>query len=304
MKLLNLLLILTLAAALACASPSGKGPSEASPEPVEGPPWRSISSPDNTASAVLATTVLRPGPQRLAFILFTPRALISVPSVAVTPVSLDDNQPRPSLTASFRLWPLGSKGSYTTNIDFDRPGQWRLDIDAASAGKAQIEVQVRDDYPVKDIGMPAPASRNKTLTDIPDLSHLTSGSSPDPDLYQSTVADALQTGKPTLLVFASPAYCVSPTCGPEVETMQELQGMYADRANFIHVEIYDNPHEVQGDLSRARLSPVLQEWGVTGVPHWKNESWAFIIGADGLIKARFEGFATFDELHSALQPYL
>ncbi|MBM3926818.1 MAG: thioredoxin family protein [SAR202 cluster bacterium] len=302
------MLLLVLAALLACGSPSGRGPSEASPGPVEGPPWRSISSPDNSVSAVLATTVLRPGSQRLAFILFTSRGILAVPTVRVTPVSLVDNQPRAAVTAGSHPWPLGTKGSYSTHIDFDRPGKWRLDIVAldsdVSPRTAQIEVEVRDDYKVKDIGMAAPASKNKTLQDTPNLSKLTSGSNPNPDLYQTTIAQALKSGKPTLVVFASPAYCVSPTCGPEVETMQELKAKYPGRANFIHVEIYDNPHEVQGDLSRARLSPILREWGITTVPHWNNESWAFIISANGQIKARFEGYATLDELDSALFPEL
>jgi len=71
-------------------------------------------------------------------------------------------------------------------------------------------------------------------------------------------------------------------------------------ANFIHVEIYDNPVEIQGDLSKARLADVVHEWGISEIPGWFNESWTFVLGADGRITHRFEGFATLEELEGAL----
>ena len=64
--------------------------------------------------------------------------------------------------------------------------------------------------------------------------------------------------------------------------------------NFIHIEVYDNPHEIQGDLSNARLSPTLTEWNLPSEP------WTFVIDGDGLVQAKFEGFATSEELEDAL----
>ena len=82
--------------------------------------------------------------------------------------------------------------------------------------------------------------------------------------------------------------------------MSELRDLHPEEANFIHVELYENPHEIQGDLSKAVLSDLVDEWGLSSIPHWFNESWTFVLGQDGRIAQRFEGFATLEEMEAAL----
>ena len=82
--------------------------------------------------------------------------------------------------------------------------------------------------------------------------------------------------------------------------MAELRAEHPDAANYIHVELYDNPDEIQGDLSRAELVPAADEWGFTRIPDWTNESWVFVLDGDGVVRQRFEGFATLSELEAAL----
>ena len=115
-----------------------------------------------------------------------------------------------------------------------------------------------------------------------------------------SVAEAVASGKPSVIVFATPAFCTSPTCGPQVDTVSELRAEHPDAANFIHVELYDNPQEIQGDLSRAELVSAADEWGFTQIPGWTNESWVFVLDGDGVVRQRFEGFATLSELEAAL----
>ena len=86
-----------------------------------------------------------------------------------------------------------------------------------------------------------------------------------------------------------------------METITSLKEAHEGEADFIHVEVYDNPDEIEGDLSRGELSPVLAEWGIDAIVDYRNESWTFVIGRNGRIAARFEGFASFDELEAALQ---
>ena len=67
---------------------------------------------------------------------------------------------------------------------------------------------------------------------------------------------------------------------------------------------YDNPNEIQGDLSRAELVPHAADWGFTTIPDWFNESWVFVLDAKGNIHQRFEGFTTVEEMEEALQSAL
>ena len=85
-----------------------------------------------------------------------------------------------------------------------------------------------------------------------------------------------------------------------MDTVAELKDLYRDEANFIHVELYDNPEEIQGDLDKAVLSSLVHDWGFSSIPHWLNESWTFVLGRDGRIAQRFEAFATLEELEEAL----
>ena len=257
---------------------------------------------------ILATTVLHVGAQRVSFLLTTPDSLVTVPQATVTSVFLGEG---PAMTqtnpADFHLWPYGVRGSYATEFNFDRPGRWRLDIGVdheGVQGQTHVEVDVAAESIVPGIGTVPPLSHNKTLPNLGDIERLTTHYEPDADLYQLTIADAVATGRPTVVVFASPAFCTSPTCGPQTETVTELKEGYSGQANFIHVEIYDNPHLIQGDLSQATLVQAVHDWGISSVPGWFNESWTFVLSPGGAIAQRFEGYATLEELEEALKAVL
>ena len=256
-----------------------------------------------TITPLLATTVLRPGTQRVAFILQGATALFAEPEVTVTSrTSAAPGIAVQTATALFEKWPFGTRGSYVTRLTFDEPGDWVLSIESPSiTGAVELSVEVAEESVVADIGSLPPFSNTKTLGSVGgDFSMLTTHARFDPDLYEITVAESLFSGRPSVIVFASPAFCTSPTCGPQVDTIVELKDAHAGEADFIHVEVYDNPHEIQGDLSRGVLSPHVTAWGIDSMPHYKNESWVFILGDDGRIAHRFEGYATFNEIEAAL----
>lgn len=115
-----------------------------------------------------------------------------------------------------------------------------------------------------------------------------------------TIGNAVASHKPLMLVFSSPSICTSLTCGPQVDVVSELKERYKSQANFVHVEIYDNPDDIQGDLDKARYSPVVEAWGLTRIEGYFNGSWVFILDRDGRIASKYEGFASLDELEVGL----
>ena len=300
-----------------CGSAStGGNPTGTSGEPTIGAPSSSpTANPTGGSSQVtggvnpiLATTVLRVGEQRVAFLLAGPQGIIQEPTARVTPVFLGSGAegsevPAAASQAQFHLWPYGVRGSYSTQLVFDRPGRWRLDIETEGTVEptiARLEIDVPEESHIPDIGSVPPTGNNKTLDTVPSLEQLTTDYEPDPDLYSMTIDQAIASGMPSVIVFATPAFCSSPTCGPQVDTVSMLKDLRAPEANFIHVELYDNPAEIQGDLGRAELVPFAKDWGFTTIPDWSNESWVFVLDTKGRIHQRFEGFATLEELDSAL----
>ena len=293
---------------VSCGSSAPASTPTTTPVPTPSSPPMTEEASDADWEAILGTTVLRPGSQRVAFLLVGARALITVPEVTVSTFFVSDTGsaegPKETKVAMFNQWPYGTRGSYTTDLSFDRPGHWRLEIEgnegSDTMSRAVLQVEVTDGFSVVDIGSKAPASMNRTIETAAGLEELSSAHEPEPDLYTTSIANALNQGRPTMVVFSTPAFCTSATCGPQVETVSEVQGKYGDRASFIHVEVYDNPHEVQGDLDKAITSPIMDEWGLTSVPEWTNESWVFVMDREGKVTARFEAYSTATELEDAL----
>lgn len=285
-------------AAVGCAS--GSVPATPSATAIRVP---TPGPADDSITAHLATTVLDTGTQRIAFLLATQKALVNAPTVAVSVAHAAGAVPPVQVTAQFNEWPYGVRGSYTAAVDFPAPGDYVLTAavdDAAVSGAVAIPVTARAQSPVPSVGAAAPASATKTLGAGLETPQLTTAYKPDPELYRLSIADAIAAGRPAVIVFATPAFCTSPTCGPQVDTVSELRAAHPNAASYIHIELYDNPAEIQGDLTRARLVPAAAEWGFTQIDHWTNESWVFVLDSAGIIRHRFEGFATLSELEAAL----
>jgi hypothetical protein len=188
------------------------------------------------------------------------------------------------------------------DVVFDRAGFWRADITADVAGlgvqraTTTFEVLEDPDYPAP--GERAPATETLTLDskDAPleaiDSRAATEGEVPDPELHEWTIARALREGRPALVVFSTPVYCVSEFCGPVTDVVQNLAARYDDRAVFIHVEIWrDNRENV--------INKGAADWLLT--PEGFTEPWLFLIGADGIIQDRWATLWREDEVVAGLE---
>ncbi|MDE2900916.1 MAG: hypothetical protein OXN15_07845 [Chloroflexota bacterium] len=310
-----LLIAVALAVLLAVACNGSGDPEPAAPAPAPSEaaqdPAASGASGDGgpELNGILATKDLGVGENRVSFLLTSPRALIKVPSATVTSVNLSvPDTTVETATAEFFLWPFGSRGNYVTDMTFDRPGEWRLDVEVTeedgSVSRAEIPLTIAARSHTPSFGDAPPSAGNKTARDVGTLAELTTDSTPDPDLYAQTIEEALGEERPLVLVFASPALCTSPTCGPQVDTVAELKEQYKGQAGFIHVEVYDNPADIQGDLDRAQYSPLVEEWGLSAQTGYLNESWVFIFDAAGALTSKYQGYASIDELTKGLEAVL
>ena len=291
----------------------------AAPEPTSAPeeavselaePPRNWSVVSDDIGAELATPDLGVGDRRWAVVLFDDLGTIKFPVLLAGsyyyPEGFEGSAPREGpiqeVRARYHAFPLGTRGIYVTQLEFDRVGDWSVEASVPSPDGVPRIVEVR--FPVAehtesvDIGQRPPASMNRTVDDVESISELTTGSQHDPELYSRTVAEALDEDRPVVVVFASPAFCTNAVCGPQVEVATNLREKYGDQASFIHVDLYENPHEIKGDLSVARVSPLLEEWGLV------SQEWTFVMAADGTVAARFENFVPEEELEETLQAIL
>jgi len=113
---------------------------------------------------------------------------------------------------------------------------------------------------------------------------------PDPQLYRMSVKDAVTKKKPFVVVFATPKYCTSRTCGPVVDVVSAVRKKHAKSGiEFIHAEIYQDNDPTKGENTWVR------EWKLPSEP------WTFLVGSDGTIKSRFEGTVSANELDAAVK---
>jgi hypothetical protein len=195
------------------------------------------------------------------------------------------------------------KGVYAADVAFDRAGWWGLAAVVDPGGgpqeaKSCFEVQPKHLVPAP--GDPAPASQNLTMTtagappEAIDSRASAQTPVPDPDLHQTTVAQALAEKRPVVLVISTPTYCVSQFCGPVTDTVAELAKAYGNRARFIHIEVFK---DYKATKLEDRLNAAAREW----IGGSATEPWVFLIGADGKITARFDNIATRADLEPLLQ---
>ncbi len=191
---------------------------------------------------------------------------------------------------TYWVWTVeGFNGFYAANVTFDRQGEWDVRLESRGGRAATSTINVGAIAPVPTTGKSAIASESKTI-DRFDIDELTTDPDPDLDLYQMTVADAVTSGKPSVLVFATPAFCRTAVCGPIVDEVSEIRPDYPD-FNFVHVEVYEPLDQTDNEL--IPVLPVV-EWQLPSEP------WVFVVDGEGTITSAFEGFLTQDELRQAL----
>jgi hypothetical protein len=195
-------------------------------------------------------------------------------------------------------------GLYRAQVDFPHAGQWGLEVvtDEADGShrSGRLVFPVREVSSTPAIGADAPPSKTPTATTADEIRHISTDTAPDPDFYRLSVDQALADHQPFLLIFATPAFCRSATCGPALEVVKSVAAEFKARVAFIHVE----PYQLQ--FTAGQLQPVFDAnndpipidpvlaWGLTTEPY------AFVVDSQGKVRAKLEGIAAPDEIRAAL----
>jgi hypothetical protein len=195
----------------------------------------------------------------------------------------------------------GETGIYVATVNFDAAGQWGAEVAGEANGRNLEPVRpvfdVLDKSPIPGIGDAAPKSVQLILKDVNDIREIDTSEVPIAEEHNMTIADAVTSGRATVITFATPAFCVSRICGPTKQLVDDLYKSYGGQANFIHVEPYDLDKARNGE-GLDPLPWISQDW------HIETEPWVFIVDRDGIIAAEFEGAASYEELEAALKQVL
>jgi hypothetical protein len=188
------------------------------------------------------------------------------------------------------------------NVTFDAPGVWSVlvtaDIAGAGSQRARKAFLVEAAPALPAPGQPALRTENLTIHSkgVPlaaiDSRASIDGSIPDRNLHEWTIAEAIAQHRPALVIFATPVYCISQFCGPVTDAVERLSQKYADRAVFIHVEIWRN-HNKQV-INKAAADWLYRNGDLT-------EPWLYLIGWNGTILDRWSSLFDIHEVGRELQ---
>jgi hypothetical protein len=262
--------------------------------------------PTNEIVVAPAGQVYEPGHNRFGFGVFTVAqeqitdaevAIYAAPgangeAIGPFPAEIESLETDPGFEARTTADdPDSAKAVYVTEMDFDKSGEWRLlalirEDDRLLA--ARMPSAIVDDYSkIPDVGGKAPRISTPTVDDVGDIAEIDTRD-PHDTMHEVNAADTI--GKePTVLLFATPALCVSRVCGPVVDIAEQVKSEMGDDAAFVHMEVFENNNPNEG------IRPQLKEYGL------ETEPWLFVIDAEGNVSTRIEGAFSVEELREAVE---
>lgn len=197
--------------------------------------------------------------------------------------------------------PSDGAGVYEANdVRFDPAGFWGVIATVQIGGReqtvrAQFEVLAASEVPRPGADAPRTENYLPGAADVPpkaiDSRATDDGKVPDPELHQQTVAAAIASGRPTLVVVSTPVFCVSKFCGPITDAVQGLAKEFGDRMGFVHLEVWR-------DFEAKTVNKAAAEWITAGDAH---EPWVFLIGGDGKVLRRWDNVASEPDMRAAVE---
>jgi len=288
----------------ACFIAAGCGGSSSAKEEPEAPTlealWR---APGEDVAITPGSTDFGPGRVRLTFLIIDGQGgVVTRPTARIWIARGLEERPFAQTTA--RSEAIGVEGSdpadateiFVTNLQLPKPGTYWVLAEPVGGRKVQAvgTVVVKQRTAAPDVGDRVPASETPTLASTgDDLAALTTSKVPDLELYRKSIADSVRDKWRFVVVFATPKYCTSRTCGPVVDVVSTVRRKHETSGlRFIHVEIYEDNDPAKG----------ANRW----VDEWKlpSEPWVFLVGEDGNVRDRFEGTVSVRELDASVRKYL
>jgi hypothetical protein len=276
------------------------------------PGWPLVGGADARFMPMVASSLVTAGPNRFLYNVLDPAyRQLAAPDVASTvefyAIERDPNTPTDRVEAAYLPAGLG-RGLYRAATEFDCVGEWGAEVTVELADGSEASERLRffvhalGSTPA--IGEPVPLSDSLTAATPEDIARISTDPHPYPAAYDATVAEAVTSGRPSLVFFATPAFCQTGYCGPTVELVKSVARDYEGAVEFVNVE----PYELH--LTENGLQPLLDDAGQLqpvqaaldyGIPV---EPYLFLIDAEGRAFAKYEGIVGADELRAAIEDVL
>lgn len=189
-----------------------------------------------------------------------------------------------------------ARSGFYVDVNFSHAGRWGLAVEATTLdgkkGMSTVAFEVFEKPRIPAPGQPALESDNLTKADVANIREIDSGEPPN-DMHDVKIKDAIANERPMVIIFSTPAFCVSLFCGPVTDEVSELQEDYRDQVDFVHIEIWQ-------DFEKKLFNPTAREW-LMREDGSLSEPFVYVVGKDGIIYDRWEGPVARNIMEPAIQ---
>jgi hypothetical protein len=262
---------------------------------------RLAAKPGEDGAFILGSSDFAVGDVRVAFLVVRSNGrVVERPSARVRVARAPNARPQVTVEATLEQVGVGPGSTtpeapdalYVARFRADEPGRYSLLAEPNGASiQAFGDIEVLAESKSLGLGDRAFPSENPTLDDAP-AEQISTGRPPTEALLQSSIREAMRARDPFVVAFATPKFCQTRTCGPTVEVVDAVRQRVArPRIHWIHVEVYE------GNDPNRGVNRWMREWRLPSEP------WVFVVDGEGIIRAKFEGFVSVDELETAVRRY-
>ncbi|HET7495407.1 MAG TPA: hypothetical protein VFJ80_08150 [Candidatus Limnocylindrales bacterium] len=209
-------------------------------------------------------------------------------------------------TATF-IWAIEpTVGVYVVDVDLPTAGSYGAEfttkVGTGAPESIRLGFDVQPASSVIAVGDKAPASVTPTLADVGgDPARISTDTAPVKAFYETSIADAAASGKPFVVAFATPKFCVSKQCGPTLDRLKPIAARHP-AVTFINVEPYKLTFQdgqlqpvLTGDPPQLTPTDATNEW------HLPTEPWVFVVDRHDVVSASFMLIFSDTELEAALK---
>lgn len=272
----------------ACSSGSSDGTSDSPPAPAASllalftlNDYITAGVPQRVAFALTdpAGGLAQEGPASLEFTVTDPDGAVDTHRVAARSTGL------PYAYYPIRFTP-SKAGNFTVAATID-----------GSEASSTFTVGAKGSSDVPGPTDPMPAMASPTTTDHLGLDPICTRN-PVCDLHGTSLADALESGRPVVYLVATPKFCTTGICGPVLDVLETVVADYGDRVTFIHQEVYRSATDAAEKGGAATLAEQVETLQLLSEPV------LFITDAEGTVQHRLDTAFDASELTEALDGVL
>ncbi|MGZ8502074.1 MAG: hypothetical protein ACXWW6_04390 [Candidatus Limnocylindrales bacterium] len=207
-------------------------------------------------------------------------------------------------TAARFVWAIpDERGLYAVEVTFPTAGDWTAVFRASGpslpAANVSFQFEVQEKGYAVPIGGAAPSVATPTAATLADIARIATDPTPDPSFYTTSEDEALARHLPFVLVFATPAFCVSRICGPTLDVIKAVArtepGMLFINAEPYQLKYADGRLQPALDASnQLQATDAVRAWGIVSEP------WTFVVDGKGIVRGSFEAVVSPEELKAAI----